>query len=248
MPDPGASLHIVDAGPVEHLPTVFRLDDFQVARLPRDSKLVSEVVSVLRVDGVHYHLNSSLVPDKSNVVLCSTCAKDPTAGSHSIAKGYDYGRCETLPKISDATLRAITAARAHHINLLVRQHHATAHCICFFADGPIQVAKILPEVTDGRRFHVTYVGPHEKCDETLNSIREHHEIVADTASRYLHVWKGVGHPGYVDVTIDDSTEMRNRMTAETDAIEREVIINDDQDVIALKEYLDDNVDVVDGDD
>ncbi|EQC25399.1 hypothetical protein SDRG_16726 [Saprolegnia diclina VS20] len=41
--------------------------------------------------------------------------------------------------------------------------------------------------------------------------------------------------------------MRDRMAAETDAIEREVIINDDQDVIALKEYLDDNVDAVDDD-
>ncbi|KDO27548.1 hypothetical protein SPRG_06816 [Saprolegnia parasitica CBS 223.65] len=104
-------VQIVDAGPVEHLPAVFRLDDFQGSRLPRDSKLVSEVVSVLRVDGVHYHLNPSLVPDKSNVVLCLACAKDPTAGSRnaapfSIAKGHDYGWCETLPKICDATLCA----------------------------------------------------------------------------------------------------------------------------------------------
>ncbi|KDO17516.1 hypothetical protein SPRG_22383, partial [Saprolegnia parasitica CBS 223.65] len=237
--------HIVDAGPIERLPAQFRLSELQVALLPTNANLVADVVSVLRVGGVHYHLNPNLVPDTGNVVLCSACAKDPNAGSYnvapfSIAKGHDYGRRETLPKITDATLRAITAARAHHINLLVRPHHATAHCICFFADGAIQVAKTLPEVTDGRRLHVTYVGPHEECDETLKSIREHHEIVADTAYRYLHLWKGVGHPSYVDVTIDDSTQMRECMAADADMIESEVFINDDPDVVALKEHLDAN--------
>ena len=142
-------------------------------------------------------------------MLCKTCKIDPLNHPYSISSGHDYGRINTLPKLNLTTQNAIVASRAFHIDILVRSNHSTAHAICFPSDGPSEVAKVLPNVSDSRRVQVTFLGPRDAWRKTQLRFRAIYELDVCGAFAWLNVWKGLRHPSYVDVFIDHTKQQRD---------------------------------------
>jgi hypothetical protein len=229
---------IVDAGPVQHLDDSFQLTEAEILALSLiPAELLQKHVSVLIVDGMHYHLNPDLVPDVSNVVLCGRCSSDPHDYRYSIASGHDYGRRNGLPEMSVATLNAILPARAYNIDILIRSNHSTAHAIAFPSDGPVEMAKVLPW-QGTLPIKTTYLGPGDSWRKKAKRFRSLVAVNSKDCYTMLEMWKGLRNPYFEGIVIDDSPETHATIESQTKQILDDTIISVDSALTELSELVD----------
>jgi hypothetical protein len=95
---------------INSLPSAFLLTDMQIQRLTTlPCNIVQNHVQVVQHNGHFYHLNSELVFDVNEIVLCPVCAKDAmTKDQESIAAGNNYGQLGYLKSLNGTTQNACT--------------------------------------------------------------------------------------------------------------------------------------------
>ena len=185
-----------------------------------------------------YHLNPDLVPDRSQIHVCSKCSKDPHSHKYSIANGHDYGRRGNLPKLSGVALACICPVRCFGTELSLSAKHSTGHCICFLSDGPTQCAKVLPVVDDSVAPRVTFIGSHDQWRIAAKKFRNLWEIPVDDIYKNLRVLSAINNVfKRYDIHIDDSDERHVQLQELGKQIDTEVNISNSLFVHCLNDNL-----------
>jgi hypothetical protein len=142
---------------IDDLPSDFLLTDSQkehLATLPQ--YIVQNHIQVVNHNGTYYHLNSDLVFDVNQIVLCHVCAENPiTKDQESIAAGNDYGCLGSLKPLNGATRNACVPVQLYNIDLQIQANHSTNHCIAFPMNSPMECLKKLPCLDEKYRPQVT---------------------------------------------------------------------------------------------
>ncbi len=94
-----------------------KIDDLSLEFLLTDSRkerlatlpqyIVQNHIQVVNHNGTYYHLNSDLVFDVNQILLCHVCAENPmTKDQESIPAGNDYGQLVSLKPLNGTTRNA----------------------------------------------------------------------------------------------------------------------------------------------
>ena len=239
---------IVDAGPVDKLPDVFKMSKEAVyVLLQKPADLVQRHVMALEwpesensadSDRCFYYLNPDLVPEPGvNVVLCKRCHSDPKS-TFSICAGHDYGRYGNLPRnLTPTTLNAIVPVRIFHTDIEIRSNHASGHSIAFPSDGSRSVADALPQIGQERRPHVTFLGKKDEWRKSAKRYRGVYSIDAYAASSYLQVWTGLKNPFFNDIQVDYTKLRTEDIEAERSIVEDAATVNADDDTKEMADQV-----------
>jgi hypothetical protein len=208
-----------------------------------DPDIVRDFVSVLFNDNKHYHLNPDLIPDLNEIVLCSTCAKNPLDHPFSLASGHDYGRLSKFPNISGVTLRSILPVQIYNIDILVKANHAKGHCICFPSNGPVESAKELPCIDLERIPRLTFLGPQDRWRKEEGRWSHLCEFDYEDAHEALRILVALKNPAFEGITIINSAEKRASLEKILRELKEEALtVIDDETAVGISNAAEDGED------
>ncbi len=153
----------------DNLPSEFLSTELQIEHLTTWSQyIVQNHIQVVNHNWTFYHLNSDLVFNVNQIVLCHVCAENlMTNDQESIAAGNNYGQLGSLKPLNATTQNACVPVWLYNIDLQIRTNHSTNHCIEFPINGPVECVKKLPCLDEKYCPQVTFRDhisqSHETC-------------------------------------------------------------------------------------